>query len=67
MGADSRGGGTLCAEVKTRQPLSVLPWMLLGVLAQRKIQARVFWGMRYWRRHLQKQNPNTRIPFKQNY
>ena len=59
VGAESRGDGTLRAEVKARQPLSVLPWIFLEALAERKIEAGVFRAMRNWRRHVQEQKPAT--------
>ena len=59
MGAESRGDGTLRAEVKTWQALSVLPWLLLLVPAERKIEASAFRAMRNWRRHVQEKKPAT--------
>ena len=59
MGAESRGDGTLRAEVQTRQPLSVLPWIFLAALAERKVEADVFRAMRNWRRHVLEQKPAT--------
>ena len=59
VGAESRGGGTLRAEVKTWQPLSVLLWIFLEALAEWKIEAGVFRAMRNGRRHVQEQEPAT--------